>query len=165
MASISFARIRSGVFHIASSCAEVPGASSPAHTGAGFNDCRDNVEKISPMRTASRNDRTTAKRLIRTICIALSVFEHCDEESCLSQGLSSSDICREAMSACPQQCRSDRKENNGVKIREKTGCTIVAIDQDHNILHPGPELVIDNGHHMILIGTIESERSFMKSFG
>lgn len=69
------------------------------------------------------------------------------------------------MSASPQQCRSDRKENNGVKIREKTGCSIVAIDQDHNILHPGPELVLNNRQQMILIGTVESERSFMKSFG
>lgn len=51
------------------------------------------------------------------------------------------------------------------RIREKTGCSIIAIDQDHNILHPGPELILNSGQHMILIGTVESESLFMKSFG
>ncbi len=47
------------------------------------------------------------------------------------------------------------------KIREETGCTLIAIQTpDKLILNPDPEQILEQGHELILIGTAAAERLF-----
>ncbi len=53
-------------------------------------------------------------------------------------------------------------------IRENTSCSVVAIEQDeHVIVNPPPDIVLsgEEGTELILIGTTEGERRFLKTFG
>jgi Trk K+ transport system NAD-binding subunit len=52
------------------------------------------------------------------------------------------------------------------RIREETGCSVVAIEQDDSvIINPPPTTVLPPQAGMILIGTTEGERRFLKRFG
>ena len=50
-------------------------------------------------------------------------------------------------------------------IRERTGCTVVGLDQDgHTTTDPEPETIIPAGAEIILIGGVEGEKLFFKEF-
>jgi Trk K+ transport system NAD-binding subunit len=50
-------------------------------------------------------------------------------------------------------------------IREKTGCSVVAIHSEQNDrLSPGPETLLGTGDELILIGTAEAEALFIETF-
>jgi len=50
-------------------------------------------------------------------------------------------------------------------IREKTGCTVVAIQhQGTTSINPEPHVQIDNADELILIGTYDAESSFLSEF-
>ncbi|HEY0971868.1 MAG TPA: NAD-binding protein [Gemmatimonadales bacterium] len=52
------------------------------------------------------------------------------------------------------------------RIREETGCLVLAIESDGEVLtSPSPGAVIPRGAELILIGTTAAERLFMKEFG
>ena len=50
-------------------------------------------------------------------------------------------------------------------IREKTGCTLIAIRRgDETFINPAPAITIETDDELILIGTYEGERSFLGEF-
>ncbi|MFY9387908.1 MAG: TrkA C-terminal domain-containing protein, partial [Smithellaceae bacterium] len=50
-------------------------------------------------------------------------------------------------------------------IREKTGCTLIAIRRgDETFINPEPAITIEKDDELILIGTYEGERSFLGEF-
>ena len=50
-------------------------------------------------------------------------------------------------------------------IREKTGCTVVAIQhKDTALINPEPNLQMENNDELILIGTYEAESAFLDEF-
>lgn len=50
-------------------------------------------------------------------------------------------------------------------IREKTGCTVIALQRkDETFITPGPSIQISKEDELILIGTYDSESSFMSKF-
>ncbi len=51
-------------------------------------------------------------------------------------------------------------------VREKTGCTILAI-RDSNaelVINPPPHMVLKSDHEMVLVGSMESENQFLKRY-
>lgn len=53
-------------------------------------------------------------------------------------------------------------------IRENTSCSVVAIEHDeHVMVNPPPDIVLsgEEGTELILIGTTEGERQFLRTFG
>jgi voltage-gated potassium channel len=51
------------------------------------------------------------------------------------------------------------------QIREATGCSVVAITREGNmILSPDPFSPLDEGDELILIGTVEAEKHFMEKY-
>ena len=53
------------------------------------------------------------------------------------------------------------------KVREKTGCTIVAVrgDSTRLLINPPPNTALELGHELILVGDVESEQHFLERFG
>jgi len=50
-------------------------------------------------------------------------------------------------------------------IREDTGCNVVALGQDGQMrINPDPQLTLQPGEEIILIGTVEGEKKFLKRF-
>ncbi|MCZ7558394.1 MAG: NAD-binding protein [Bacteroidia bacterium] len=50
-------------------------------------------------------------------------------------------------------------------IRQRTGCSVIAIrDNDQTRTNPDPDTVLRDGMEMILIGTVDAERSFLEKF-
>ena len=48
-------------------------------------------------------------------------------------------------------------------IREKTGCSIIAIKRNEQMLiSPDPDMAIEQQDELVVIGTIENEASFLK---
>ncbi len=57
------------------------------------------------------------------------------------------------------------KRISDLEIRDKTGCTIVGVERDGEImLQPDPDLVLKKVQKIILIGTLESEKRFWKLY-
>lgn len=53
-----------------------------------------------------------------------------------------------------------------LQIRSTTGCSVVAVDgEGGTLINPPPELPLPAGAELILIGTVEGERRFLKEFG
>jgi K+/H+ antiporter YhaU regulatory subunit KhtT len=51
-------------------------------------------------------------------------------------------------------------------IRERTGCTVIAISTDSSMqINPDPGASLPPGGEMILIGTMEEENRFLQLFG
>ena len=51
-------------------------------------------------------------------------------------------------------------------IRERTGCSVVAIERDgRSSVNPPPELLLAPDAELILIGTTEGERTFIRQYG
>ncbi len=51
-------------------------------------------------------------------------------------------------------------------VRERTGCSVVAIDtEDGSEIGPHPSAVLPKGGEIVLIGTAESEQSFLQTYG
>lgn len=51
------------------------------------------------------------------------------------------------------------------RIRQDTGCSVVAIKQDGRlVINPGPSVLILKGAEMIVIGTYEGERRFFRTY-
>ncbi len=53
------------------------------------------------------------------------------------------------------------------RVREKTGCTIVAVrgDSSELLINPQPDTLLKSGQMLILIGDVESELQFLERFG
>ncbi len=52
------------------------------------------------------------------------------------------------------------------KIRETTGCSVVALEIDGEVqISPPPDVLLPRGAELILIGTTEAERLFVERFG
>jgi len=50
-------------------------------------------------------------------------------------------------------------------IRSRTGCSIIALqDGADQIINPGPDVVLESRHELILIGTLTAEDAFFKTF-
>jgi K+/H+ antiporter YhaU regulatory subunit KhtT len=50
-------------------------------------------------------------------------------------------------------------------IREKTGCTVIAIIKEGSAyINPDPNIKLGREEELILVGTYEAERSFLKEF-
>ena len=50
-------------------------------------------------------------------------------------------------------------------IREKTGCTVIAIIKEGSVyINPDPNIKLGREEELILVGTYEAERSFLKEF-
>ena len=50
-------------------------------------------------------------------------------------------------------------------VREKSGCSIIAIGSDEDIkINPDPSVKIEDGQSIILIGTVEAEKKFFDQF-
>jgi voltage-gated potassium channel len=57
------------------------------------------------------------------------------------------------------------KKISDLEIRDKTGCTIVGVEKDGEILlQPDPDFVLKRVQKIILIGTLESEKKFWKYY-
>ncbi len=51
-------------------------------------------------------------------------------------------------------------------IREKTGCTIVAVRGDEKLhINPPADTILQGGRELILVGDVESEEQFLERFG
>lgn len=51
------------------------------------------------------------------------------------------------------------------QVRERTGCSVVAINREENlILNPDPFSPIEKNDELILIGTVEAEKLFLKKY-
>lgn len=53
------------------------------------------------------------------------------------------------------------------RVRENTGCTIVAVGgaEDETLINPPPDTLLELGHKLILVGDVESEQQFLERFG
>ncbi len=53
------------------------------------------------------------------------------------------------------------------RVREKTGCTIVAVrgHTEELLINPPPDTLLEAGHILVLVGDVESEQHFMERFG
>jgi voltage-gated potassium channel len=55
---------------------------------------------------------------------------------------------------------------SSTRIRETTGCSVVAVEQDGEaIINPSPQAPLLEGAELILIGTTEGERAFVQRYG
>ncbi len=51
-------------------------------------------------------------------------------------------------------------------VREKTGCTIVAVRVDSGLkINPSADMVLEAGNELILVGSVESEQQFLARYG
>jgi Trk K+ transport system NAD-binding subunit len=52
------------------------------------------------------------------------------------------------------------------RLRETTGCSVVALTRSSElILNPDPQLPLEEEDELVLIGTVDAEKQFMKHFG
>lgn len=52
-----------------------------------------------------------------------------------------------------------------IRIREKTGCSVVAVKKNENlIINPDPSIVLEKGDELVLIGTARSEKMFIEKY-
>jgi len=52
-----------------------------------------------------------------------------------------------------------------VKIREETGCSVVAVKRDEElIINPDPTIMLKKGDELVLIGTASSEKLFIQNY-
>lgn len=52
-----------------------------------------------------------------------------------------------------------------LRIREETGCSVVAIKREERlIVNPEPDIVLEGGDALILIGSVEAEAAFMANY-
>ena len=63
---------------------------------------------------------------------------------------------------------SNRLENKvlrDVQIREKTGCSVVAVKRDEKlIINPDPAIVLEKNDELVLIGTASAEKQFIEKY-
>ena len=51
-------------------------------------------------------------------------------------------------------------------VREKTGCTIVAVRGEAALqINPPADTILEGGRELILVGSVESEQQFLERFG
>lgn len=51
-------------------------------------------------------------------------------------------------------------------IRKETGCTIIAIRIGEDMtINPEPDMIMEEGAEIILIGTVEAENQFFEIYG
>ncbi|HVR35012.1 MAG TPA: NAD-binding protein [Methylomirabilota bacterium] len=54
----------------------------------------------------------------------------------------------------------------GTPIRKETGCSVIAVNDSSGLrINPDPNIELEQGAELILIGTVEAERAFLKEFG
>ncbi|MFP4160151.1 MAG: potassium channel family protein [Desulfobacterales bacterium] len=52
-----------------------------------------------------------------------------------------------------------------LRIREETGCSVVAVKKLHElVINPEPDIVVNRGDELVLIGAAESERRFTEKY-
>ncbi len=52
-----------------------------------------------------------------------------------------------------------------IQVRETTGCSIVAVKRkDELIINPDPEIILEHGDELVLIGSAESEKMFTEKY-
>jgi len=52
-----------------------------------------------------------------------------------------------------------------IRIRENTGCSVVAVKRDGNLfINPDPAIVLQDGDELVLIGTAQSEKRFIEKY-
>jgi Trk K+ transport system NAD-binding subunit len=52
-----------------------------------------------------------------------------------------------------------------IQVRETTGCSIVAVKRkDELIINPDPEIILERGDELVLIGSAESEKMFTEKY-
>jgi Trk K+ transport system NAD-binding subunit len=75
----------------------------------------------------------------------------------LSEGLN---VFRMGLSA-----RLENKVLRDVQIREKTGCSVVAVKRDEKlIINPDPAIVLEKGDELVLIGSASAEKQFIEKY-
>jgi Trk K+ transport system NAD-binding subunit len=75
----------------------------------------------------------------------------------LSEGLN---VFRMALSP-----KLENKTLLGVRIRENTGCSVVAVKRKEDlIINPNPDIVLERGDELVLIGSAESEKKFAEKY-
>ncbi|MFO7785451.1 MAG: NAD-binding protein [Desulfatiglandales bacterium] len=61
--------------------------------------------------------------------------------------------------------RLENKALKNIKIRENTGCSIVAVKRkDELVVNPDPEIVLKRGDELVLIGSAEAEKAFTEKY-
>ncbi|MFP4453764.1 MAG: potassium channel family protein [Desulfobacterales bacterium] len=61
--------------------------------------------------------------------------------------------------------RLENKSLVRLKIREQTGCSVVAVKKhDDLIINPDPDIVVNLGDELVLIGSAESEKRFTEKY-
>jgi Trk K+ transport system NAD-binding subunit len=54
----------------------------------------------------------------------------------------------------------------GTPIRKETGCSVIAVNDSSGLgINPDPNVELEKDAELILIGTVEAERAFLKKFG
>lgn len=65
----------------------------------------------------------------------------------------------------PLHPKLDRKTLLSAKIREDTGCSVVAVKRkEEMIVNPDPDIALEKGDELVLIGSAKSERVFMDKY-
>jgi Trk K+ transport system NAD-binding subunit len=75
----------------------------------------------------------------------------------LSEGLN--------MFMVPLGSKLENKAIVDARIREDTGCSVVAVQRDGKMIaNPAPSLVLEKGDEIILIGSVKAEKAFFKKY-
>jgi len=57
------------------------------------------------------------------------------------------------------------KHLKSIRIREDTGCSVVAVKQKGELMiNPDPAIILEKDDELVLIGTALSEKSFMEKY-
>ena len=65
----------------------------------------------------------------------------------------------------PLNSKLENKSLLDIQIREITGCSVVAIKRDDElVVNPNPAIVLEPGDELLLIGTAESEKKFTEKY-
>jgi Trk K+ transport system NAD-binding subunit len=65
----------------------------------------------------------------------------------------------------PISAKFDNQTLLGLRIREKTGCSVVAVKRKEElIVNPDPQIVLESQDELVLIGSAESEKKFTERY-
>jgi Trk K+ transport system NAD-binding subunit len=65
----------------------------------------------------------------------------------------------------PLNARLANKSLINIQIREKTGCSVVAVKKGEDlIINPDPAIILEKGDELVLIGTASSEKLFIEKY-
>jgi Trk K+ transport system NAD-binding subunit len=59
----------------------------------------------------------------------------------------------------------EKRTLSSIQIRENTGCSVVSIKRNEElIINPHPEIILEQGDELVLIGSAESEKKFTEKY-